>query len=365
MADDCTNLVLERVRARIEMAGFHYVTTGLDNTAAGDILSFSLNKSRGQSTASLSCQLAVWINNSAALESFNYVEDNMGHRIILKAGALVGEPQDEFAGLPTLFTGYVVNVREQPHWSDARKYILDVQAEDVFAKMKYMGKFSRRFKIKDEAFATINGGKRRQGGNMTNLYRIPPGRKGLSFIHAGSTGGNEHSSLIKTPDYKPKSPEGIKKSTGSARTSEAAASLRAEPSKTYAKKGDAVFIQIIDRSTGEAVDVAAKAQAAGAGCVMCCDPPPQALQTGSSSGGSGIKFGENTFPVKCVTGSSQDPTAKGFEVTITGDYPARLTYIDPQTGETATVEFDIVPPHTHRDMTGGGPAVSVYDAYGV
>lgn len=359
---DCTTLSIERVRAKITVGSYYYVTTGLDDQSAGDVLSFNINRSRGQPIATLSCQLAVWIDNSGALESFETAENNMGERIIVEAGALPADANDNFDNLPRLFTGYVTNVRESPHWSDARKYILDISAEDEFAKMRYLGRFSRRFKIGDDAFAVITGGKRRQGGNMTLLNRVPAGRRGLEFIHARNS-GLENSPLIKTPDTKPDTPQGVK-TAGSATDESSTGNYRAEPSKVYAKSGSIVYVDIIDTTTGEAIDVSSLQYTAGNGCLFCMNPAQQYFSGGGGTG-AGVRPGADSFPLSWVPGSSTDSNATGVTVTVTGDYPAKLTFIHPQDGGTATIEFDIIPPHSHRNMGDGGPAVAVYDAFGV
>jgi len=352
---DCTTLSIERIRAKIQIGSYYYVTTGLDDNAAGDILSFTINKSRSQPIANMSCQLAVWIDNDDALESFETVENNMGEMIIVNAGALGADDPDGFDSLPRLFTGYVTGVREQPHWSDARKYILDVTAEDVFARMRYMGKFSRRFKYADDAFATINSGVRRQGGNMTRLQRVPAGRKGVEYRHAGNS-SLESSPLIKTPDWKPKTPEGVSKIKGSvADTSATSYSIEAEPPNlTMGKPEDSAVVNFyrISENDREKIPVTTVKEMQEC-CCFLNEPAP--------NGEYGLKEGDTSRSLSWES----DPNGDGIIVRMQQAIPSRLTFVDPVTGAIANVQVDVIPPHDHRDMTRGGPAVAVYDTFGV
>lgn len=349
---DCTTLSIERIRAKIQIGSYYYVTTGLDDNAAGDIISFTINKSRGQPISTMNCQLAVWIDNDNALESFETVEDNMGERVVVMAGALEADAVDSFTNLPTLFTGYITSVRENPHWSDARKYILDVTAEDVFARMKYMGKFSRRFKYADDAFATINGGVRRQGGNMTRLQRVPPGRKGIDFVESGNDASMDRTPLVKTPDYKPKTPEGVSRIKGSPYEtgSDSSSTYRMSPSNVAAGPGSVLSVKVSEQSsdgTYSNVDLESKSRTAN--CIFNCN-------------GQGLRTGDDpNLPVKYELTDSETAT---FTVKAVHAHTT-IMYIDPQTGGTAVLNIEGIPPHDHRDMDRGGPAVAVYDTFGV
>ena len=281
---DCTTLSIERVRAKIQIGSYYYVTTGLDDNAAGDIISFTINKARGQPIGTMNCQLAVWIDNDDALESFETVEDNMGEKVIVNAGALAADAVDSFNNLPTLFTGYVTSVRESPHWSDARKYILDITAEDIFARMKYMGKFSRRFKYADDAFATINGGIRRQGGNMTRLQRVPAGRRGIDFVDSGNDSSVDKTPLVKTPDWKPPTPVGVSRIRGSEYDTGAdtSSTYRFEPSTASVREGSVLNLSVYQQaSDGTYQKVDLSAQSRTANCIFHCNG--RGIQEGDSS----------------------------------------------------------------------------------
>ena len=223
--------------------------------------------------------------------------------------------------------------------------------------MKYMGKFSRRFKYADDAFATINGGVRRQGGNMTRLQRVPAGRKGIEFRHAGNS-SLENSPLIKTPDWKPKTPEGTTRIKGSA-ADDSTTNVKIEPSQKkidMGKPGDQAVVTFDredqENNTRETVIMAEVAPMAE--CIFCSshkDP----------SGNAGIQENDTSRPASW----EQDPNGNGIIITMQEATPSSLTFIDPVSGATATVNIDIIPPHDHRDMTRGGPAVAVYDTFGV
>lgn len=357
MADACIPITLERIRARIEIGENYFVTTGTDPEAAGDIMSFSISSGRNQSVSTFRCQLSVKISSNV-LDDIDYVNNNLGQPIVVYAG--VGEQSDR--NLPRLFTGFVTSITQDPHWDDARKFLLSVSGEDVFALMKF-NKYSRRFKSQDDAFAVITGGKRREGGRMTQLRRVPAGKAGVDFIASGSNTSMDHSPLIKTPDPQGMSPTASSPSSNKA-TEDANSGLKLSPDNVYAAKGSVLFVEAY--KDGAALDTEGLKNTEGVGCLCCMNPSPTSFKTGAKTGIEGLKVGEDTYPIKLVGyTSSMDSTKKGFEFVVTGDYPAKVTFIHPITGETATIHFQQVPPHTHRTMADGGPAVGTYDVYQV
>jgi hypothetical protein len=365
MADCTTTLGIEFIRAKITMGPYYYVTPGTDDDASGEVMSFNINKARGTAVGTMSCQLTVWISSAGALEALHTAEDNMGEKVIVQAGALEPGGSSNLDDLPTLFTGYIISVRESPHWNDARKYLLDIQAEDVFAKMKYGPRYTRRFKLGDDAFAVITGGQHRKGGQMTTLKKRPGGKKGISWIDTSSStpGAMDHSPLIKTPDAEHKRPRGsnpanLKGANNS--TSSDQYSYRCQPSHVFADQGSQVSVVIIDNSTGEALDLQSMNQLAGTGCILHCDPAPRDL-SGSSWYGTGMKMGSNTWPLSVRLGTSTDSTANVFEFTVVAEHPVKVTFVHPENGGNATLEFDVVPPHSHDRITQGGPAKGAYD----
>jgi hypothetical protein len=358
MADNCVDIQLERIRAYIQVGQFYYVTTGTDDNAAGYIMSFSINKSRGQNIATFRCQLSVWLD-AQIQSSLQTTSNNVGQKIVVHAG--VGEKSDP--SLPRLFTGYVTGLTQDPHWEDARKFILNVSGEDEFTLMKYGSKFSRRFKYGDDAFAVITGGKRREGGRMTKLRRVPAGRKGIDGPATGSNSSLEHSPLIRTPDPQGHSPSAAAPSGGGSKPESTSGGLTVSSQHNYAKEGDVVDILITDKN-GIPVDPNSLKNTQGVRCLCCCNPPPSAFTKGSSTTkAEGMKEGEKTYPV-----SVQYITKNNlpyFRFTMTGAYPSKVTFIHPLTAETATINFHVIPPHGHRDLNDGGPAAGSFDSFQV
>jgi hypothetical protein len=358
----CPTLEMEKVSAAVYVGPFTFCTPGRIENESGHIMSFSITRNRNQPVATLQFTVDAWMDLSSA---FSTTANNLGDRVVVKAG--VG---DDLGKLPTLFTGYVTGLRRRPNFEDARKIILEFSAEDEFVKMKAnpASKFTRRFRMGDDAFAVITGGKRRQGGNLTQLKRMPPGKGGISFQQSGSSMGGEHSPLIKTPDpqggYGRLSPQGAKKSSGSnSSTTGAETDIIFSPNTLYAGAGNKVFAQVTNRNTGEPIDVQEAARQAGKGCCLHCDPPPRSFDSGAGTRSTGLTIGDKSFPVSVIVGSSSDSEAKGFEFTITGDYPFKITFVHPLSGATCTIQFNIIPPHDHRDIARGGPAVGSYDVF--
>lgn len=366
MALDCINIGLERIRAYIAIGPYYFVTTGTDDNADGDILSFGINKSREQPVATFRCQLNAKLD-SGLLDSIDYVEDNLGLKIIVHGG--VGAASD--TNLPRLFQGYVTDVTQEPNEQDARYVLLSISGEDEFAKMRYGPKFSRRFKTGDDPYAVITGGKHRDGGNLTELKRIPAGKRGVEFASAGSTptGGNENSPLIRTPDLQQgRSPSGASPKSKEANSADSGpGNYRFEPEHFYASTGDRILVKVIDIDSGDEVDPMEFKNVVK--CLCHCSPSPQ-LFTGSSTGGTGLEPDKNTYPVKIsYYGKGKpydtDPDFVGFEFTITGDYPTKITFVHPLDAGTCVMHLHQVPPHDHRDMPRGGPAVGSYDVFQV
>ena len=293
---DCVDIQLERIRAYIQIGQFYYVTTGTDPNAAGHIKSFTINKARQQSLSTFRCQLEVWLD-AQVQPSLQQVNNNLGQQIIVHAG--VGERSD--TTLPRLFQGYVTNITQDPHWDDARKFILNVSGEDEFALMKYV-KFSRRFKYGDDAFAVITDGKRREGGRMTRLRRIPAGKHGVDAPASSSNDSLEHSPLVKTPDPQGNSPTASSPAKGQGKTS-STSGVSFDKTHVYANAGDKVFVTATDKS-GNTVDPNSLKNTQGVKCLCCCQPPPSSFEkSGESTGNTsntaeGMQEGKKNYPVK-------------------------------------------------------------------
>jgi hypothetical protein len=350
MAVACKPLTMQKITGIVEVGSFRFCTPGREESASGELISFSITRTRNDPTAKLQCQVHANIVSGVG-SSFHTAANNLGDQIRVSAG--------EAGNVVTLFTGYVTGLKKRPHWQDARKIILEITAEDVFVKMRVGGKFSRRFKMQDDAFAVITGGTRRQGGQMTMLKRVPAGKSGVSFMSAGNTGGAEHSPLIKTPDPQGKSPSGsTSPSSASTGKNQTEVSLRGEPSSVYASAGSQVYWQVIDQSTGLPVNIEDSVRLSGAGCCLHMNPAPSSFSTGSQSSKTGMTIGSKEFPISAAVKDTN-----GFLFTVTGDYPARVTFVHPRTGGSCSLDFNIIPPHDHRDIARGGPAVGSYDIF--
>lgn len=291
MAQACTDLKLQKITGVVYVGSYIYATPSRHPEAKGDILSFSINRSRSQPVATL--QISVSADLAFASPGTS-VSNNLGERIVVQAGT-----GDDVYNLPTLFTGYITSVKKRPSLSDARKIILDISAEDEFAKIKYGGKFTRRVKIKDSAYAVITGGQRRQDGNLTLLKRVPAGSKGISFISAASSGNPENSPLIKTPDPQNKSPFGAKGGSSRAKSDLGIeTNITAEPKQVVTSAGAQITIVIRDQVTGELINLKECESMIGTGCLCHVNPPPTYYASGTSnrteSGAAktGLKAGE-------------------------------------------------------------------------
>ena len=350
-------LELEKISAVIQVGSFVFCTPGRLSSSSGDITSFSITRNRNSPTAQLNCAVAAWMNPTFMNASMA-ISSSLGDKIIVKAG--VG---DDVSGIPTLFTGYVTGMKTRPHFNDARKVMVDIVAEDEFVKMKLGAKFSRRFKMSEDAFAVITGGRRRQAGNLAIAKKMPAGRQGITHLDVGSAFGGEHSPLIKTPDPQGKSPRGASPptSSNSSETNAAKVPIRWEPPQFWINAGMSAFAQVVEVESGRVIDVA-QCEAIGK-CCCHCNPAPKAFSGSRGNKKTGMTIGEKAFPITVNIGSPADPNAKGYLFTITGDYPAQVTFVHPKTGQTCTLKFDIIPPHDHRDIARGGPAVGSYDVF--
>jgi hypothetical protein len=326
-------------------------------------MSFSINKSRGQPIATFRCQLSVWANApiKTDLETTN---NNVGQHIVVYAG--VGENSN--TNLPRLFTGYVTGITQDPHWDDSRKYLLNVSGEDEFALMKYGSKFTRRFKMGDDAYAAITGGKRREGGRMTKLRRMAAGKTGVTFHSAGRNASLEHSPLIKTPDPQGSTSPSPPATTGgtSVKADEPKTSVTATPAHSYVVAGAVTDVKFTDKD-GNPIDLKTLQNTAGVKCLFCSSPPPSSFSPSGDQGGTkpaGLQDGVKTYPVSVTyTTNAKGESIARFKQT--GSYPAAVTFVHPITGDTATINFHQVPPHDHRDIPRGGPAVGSFDSFQV
>jgi hypothetical protein len=346
------NLKLQKISGVVYVGNYMYCTPGRSPDAVGEILSFNINRARGNPVSTLQVSVLAHLDFASPGTS---VSNNLGERVIVKAGT-----GDSLDALPTLFTGYLVNVKKRPSLSDARKIILDISAEDEFAKIKYGGKFTRRIKVKDNAFAVITSGQRRQDGNLSLLKRIPPGHKGISFVSADSS-GMENSPLIKTPDFKHYSPNGTLSRTSSGRQDlQEGTSIVAEPKSVVAGAGNRISVVIRDQVTGSLLDLGNCQDMSGTGCLCHMTPAPTYFSGSNTGGQTGFKPGVQTYPVMYDV----DRTNNAFIFTITGDtYPAKVTFVHPKTGATCSIEFTVIPMHTHRDAGSGGTAVGSFDSF--
>ena len=367
MTEQCIDISLETVRAYIQIGAYYFVTKGMDSGADGDILSFTISQSRTQPVGSFRCQLQAKIA-SISLGAIDNATNNIGPKIVVYAG--VGTTCD--TNLPRLFTGFITNISEDPHWEDSRYMLWNITGEDVFVQMKYQ-KFSRRFRNVENAFAVITEGKHREGGKMTELKRVAAGQTGVSHHDSGSAtpnagAGGGHSPLIKTPDPVGLTPHGSRLLSNPATDPKAGVNLKFDPEYVYANAGDKIFARIIDTAAGTAIDPSQLAQVTGAGCLLCMTPPPSAFTGATVVGASlpqGMKPGVKAFPISVELYGAANPypsdaNAMGCLFTVIGDYPAKVTFIHPLTAATCSIQFYQIPVHDHSDLSRGGPAVASF-----
>jgi len=161
------------------------------------------------------------------------------------------------------------------------------------------------------------------------------------------------------------SPSAAKNVGGSSKRPEAdQGAITMSPSTIYGNSGDQVFVICRDKD-GNPVDPNSLKNTVGEGCLCISSPPPSSFTSTAKTGNKregGLKDGEKTYPVSVKYTTQGD--IPGFLFTLTGDYPVKVTFVHPLTGQTATVNFHQVPPHDHRDIPRGGPAVATYDSFG-
>ena len=120
--------------------------------------------------------------------------------------------------------------------------------------------------------------------------------------------------------------------------------MKFQPSEIWGSAGTHIHIKLQER--GEDIPIRAK------NCVIFTSPDRDSARI--------IEVDLRSFPIAIRT-IKDDPNA--WEIIITGDHPAFILYRDPDTDETAAVNVGIVPPHNHRDVGRGGPAVDNYDVF--
>jgi hypothetical protein len=335
------DIVLERVHAKITVGGAVFGTPG-HGVFDGYILSFNVNSSRSQPVSSCRCVL------SAEIDSLGKVIDNAGpNGPTIKIYGGVNQSET------LLFTGYVTSVAQEPHWEDSRKCMLQISAEDVL-KVLHKKRFSRRFKIVDEAYAVITGGQHREGGNMTQLKKT---ELMLALPMASGDNPTKNSPLIKTPS-------GVYQfnwNTGENSNSP----YRFEPRQVYATSGDTLRVKVVDRKSGLTLNAKTLSDIVGEnqGCLFCS--PYAAEGSNEMCSRATMKIGKKAYPLEVKTGSTDDPTLDFFEFTVTSDYPCQVAFVHPYDGQTAFLEISQVPPHDHRTISRGGPAVGSYDVFQV
>jgi len=360
MSEDCPEIIIERIRAVISFSGSTFVTYGSDTEHEGWIKSFNINRTRTQSISTMSCQLDV-LMSADIMGNVEAAVDDLGPMITVRAGV---SQDGSDTGVPLVFTGYITSVKRTPNFNDSTRFILNVSAEDVFTKMK-RHKFSRRFKLADEAFATITGGKRRAGGNMTRLKRAAAGKHGIDKVDnsSSSTVLGEHSPLVRTPDPQGLSPTGAKwnkKSTKNDPTGQRE-TYTWETKELFGTKGARIFNRVLNTETMQPIDPTKFDRMS---CMCHSTPKPRALGgTGGSRTGSGMLSGVEYFPCMVEFVTDTDPAGIGFVFTLIGDYPCKITFVHPEMGATCTFDINVVPLHDHRDAATGGSAVGAYDAW--
>jgi len=363
---DCARIQRQIVRAQVKIGRLSWGVPGSPHAVNGHLVSLNISKSRGSPVAKMSCTLHTWITTN--YERILEVQDSGLGAVIYAFGGRVDDPKT--AALPQLFTGYVKDIKVNPHWSDSRIVILDVEAEDVFSKM-FNTKYSRRFKMKDAAFAIITGGNRRQGGKMNELRR---GQKSSSRFEQKATGSDqfgENSPLIKTPDPLNRTPKGRSPSSRSGKKDQKIY-YRFMPQHLIMKPGDRAIVKLMDdedeqRTVGEGPEFDIDVNSYKPTCLCFMSPKFE----GGSGGGSSFKAVDITKPGGSPGSITIIPKyhkefgelAGAFLVQMKDWYPFKIVYIDPDTKGTATLDVAVVYPHDHRDISRGGPGIGVYDTF--
>ena len=118
-------------------------------------------------------------------------------------------------------------------------------------------------------------------------------------------------------------------------------------------------MQIMDKTTGNVIDLPTLQSMVSKSCMFFCNPAPMALEGGG--GGTviaGMEPGVKAFPI-----TLSELTADGAIFFVTGDYPARITFVHCITGATCNIDFLMIPPHAHDRLTTGGPAYASYNSF--
>lgn len=363
---ECPTLVHEKARARIEVAGMSFGTPGSGYDIHGYINSFNINKARGNQISTMSAQIEIWIKYPVG--TLMVTSDGLGPTITVDGGTSVG--------MPRLFTGYIKSIKGDPHFNDARKYILSISAEDVFTKMRN-SKYSRRFKMDKAAFALIRGGERKKTGRMKQLERVnknhPVKRIKVKSLIDHQQG---HSPLYRTP-------EGRNRKTPNGRSPnrlEDTESLENQyvytfsPSLVHLQPGQCAILNLYDETGNERLVVTESDFDSGKGGLafdsevpescMCFIDPTIGGGSLSVNPKSGLDHRPASFRVISSEGTPDlwDPTTTyGKFIVCMNDWLAcTAIYVDPDTKALAKADIVPVPIHDHSSMSQGGPVSATY-----
>lgn len=372
-------IIIEKVFAKVKIGNIEFGTPR-EGTKPNYILSFNINSSRGQPIAQCRCQLVYDVSGGGLSFGSN---TGLGTKITIYGSDTVSGDDDDSSANIQLFTGYITHVSQEPHWESAGKVILNISAEDVLTRLKNQ-KVSRRFKIVDEAYAVITGGERHSEGPLaaklamvdieqmpasvtqgvlqnSPLQKTPELLGGLSqagFAAAERnpipTGSKEQSIPTPNPDY---------------------SNYKFKPDSVYASSGDVIIAQVIHKTTNMVIDVKSLDNIVGVegkGLLFCI---PCLTSTNPSTGEASpvtdkeqcvVQLGQKeSYPISVRLGMEGRDDFSGFEITVTSDYPAVLTFVHPMDGQQARLTIMPVPIHDHRTMSRGGPAVGSYDVFQV
>jgi hypothetical protein len=361
MAATCPSLGTEPVRAIIQVGSLIFRTPD-NNPCDGHIVSFSINRSRNQPVATMSCQLTLFVNRASTAHTVgsllsSYTSGGVGARVKVWGGAISDETNYE-ASLPLLFTGHVIQMKQNMFIGDARKYMIDLTCEDVFVHLKNV-KFTRRFKITEEPFAIITNGKRRQGGKMTQLKRANPGKSGVTWHNSSSSSSLEHSPLIKTPDASPQTPGGVRPTAGTPSSKPWAETLTAVPNNLTLAPGRQGTVELRQKD-GEPLDMNKVTQITTK-CNCFIKPYSDGTTGNYSNTAKAIDISKDvmTYPAKVKL---EQRDGKYFlNIMSTANYPCTITFVNPLDGSMCTIQISTIPVHTHRTINDGGPAGATFD----
>jgi hypothetical protein len=167
----CANITLEKIRCRVTFGTLEFETP--------EVLSFSVNQSRGTLPASFNCSLEVPANTV-----FPTNQD-----IVIEAGTL--------GNLQRLITAHVLSITVNPSFEDAANYVVNLSGQDSFHELE--GKnISRRQRTRGGVtFAAITSiiSKAPQKGTSLELHKQSGGS---SRVPSPDTNLREHSKLVKT-----------------------------------------------------------------------------------------------------------------------------------------------------------------------